>query len=565
MFLALAAAGGLVYLRTRDDPGPKPAIAAAQAATALRDQDATALKATYFDQKGLDVTGDLTILKGGDTTGTLTDSGGGKAEYLASGENAEVRGDQAWWARRDPARLGILNNNWVRPEGYAFPMESNGLDPDALAGMVDWVRNGGAPADDVNTVAGVPVVGMRRDGWTVAFSRARPYRLVWFGGPLREGTPIGSAGETTAATPPYISALVNVPPGDVKKVSLPENALVEEKTAAKLPAFDVTVNATTCKTVTCTWTVTVKNVGAAAGAATVIASVTPGMTRTQVKSLGTMAPGDSRTTTTFSFPNPAPTNKNVPADYRAEVYSPELHGDNLKLMRQLQEKGLVPGRSPVLSRLDPSQATAMLFTLDAMADYPKFDPDKALDATENAVNLGLLPELGELVRSRRIENPPILYTKLQDIIFEYDTGAPGTPVKEKTGNRRQLQIAASVLREDPDATIAFDKDGVDLLVHSTQRKLIAIQTKAISSDSIGANVRGAVKELSEHAPARSQHVVYLYVDAGAGFPHAAGRDWFDAQLKPLSSELCHGGADEVVIVNQTGTQRWSQDQIPGCR
>lgn len=564
LFLALIAAGGLVYLRTQDAPAPKPEVAAAQAATALRGQDATSLKATFFDQTGLDVTGDLTVAKGGDTTGTLADSGGGKAEYLVAGKNAAVRGDQNWWARRDPARVGVLQNHWVRPEGWAFPMEGTGLDPDALAGMVDWVRDGGEKAADVGPVGGQLVVGMRRSGWTVLFSSATPHRLVWFGGPVQEGTPIGSVGGQAAATPPYVSVLVNPPPGDVEKVSLPKD-IIAEKSAAKLPAFDVDVDVTTCRTVNCSWTVTVKNVGDVAGEASVIASVTPGMTKTRVESLGRIEPGETLTTAKMTFRNPAPTNKDVPADYRAQVYSPELHGSHLKLMRELQEKGLVPGRSQILSRLDPSQVPAMLFTLDAMAEVSKFDPDKAIDAMENAVNLGVLPEIGELVESRRVENPSILYTKLQNLIFEYDTGAPGTPVKERTGSRRQLQIAAQVLRDDPDATVKFDSAGVDLLVHSTLRKVYAIQVKSVSSDSIAANVRSAVSDLAKHAPSGSERVVELYLDAPAGYAHVAGRDYFDEQFKPLKSKLCPGGADQVVVVNQTGTLKWTQEQLPGCR
>ncbi len=369
----------------------------------------------------------------------------------------------------------------------------------------------------------------------------------------------------SAPTPPYVSVSVDPAPNDIRKVDFPKGVLDEKKTAARLPAFEVTVNATTCRTVNCSWTVTVKNVGTAAGDASVIASVTPGMTTTKVEKLGKIQPGGTATTAQMSFPNPAPTNRNVSADYRAQVYAPELYGENLKLMRQLQEKGLVPGRSQILSRLDPSQTAAMLFTLDAMAEAPKFDPDKALDATENAIDLGVLPELGELVRSRRVENPSVLYTKLQDIIFEYDTGVPGTPVKDKTGNRRQLQIAATVLRDDPDATVKLDADGIDLLVHSTQRKLIAIQTKSVSSDSFSANLKSALRELADHAPSGSTRVVELYLDAPAGYTHAAGRDHFDQQLESLKSEICPGGADEIVVVNQNGTQRWTQKQISGCR
>ncbi|WP_221322806.1 hypothetical protein [Actinoplanes sp. L3-i22] len=565
LLLALAAGGGLVYLQKRDDPAPKPAVAAAQAADALRGQKAASLKVSYFDQGGLDVTGDLTIAKGGATSGTLTDSGGGKAEYLASGGNAAVRGDQDWWARRDSGRVTVLKDHWVRPKNYAFPVEGSGLEPEALAGTVEWVRSGGVSADDVETVAGQPVVGMRRDGWLVLFSRAQPHRLVWLGGPLRTDTPIATGASSGPQAPPYISVLVNPEPDDVKNVSLPKDVLIEEKTAANLPAFDVNVNATTCKTVNCSWTVTVTNTGTVAGTASVIASVSPGMPKTQVKELGKLSPGQTATTPAMSFPNPAPTNKNVPADYQAQVYSPELHGANLKLMRQLQEKGMVPGRSQILSRLDPSQTSAMLFTLDAMAEAPKLDADKAIEAMENTVELGVLPEVGELVRSRRLENPAVLYPKLQNQFFEYDTGASGTPVQEKTGNRRELQIAAGILKQDPDATVRLDTDGVDILVHTSQQRVFAIQTRSVGSDSVAANARSAVKDLTKHAPDGSKRVVLLYVEAPAGIVHAAGRDYFEAQFRPLSSVLCHADLNEVVVVNQTGVQRWTPDQLPGCR
>ncbi|MFI1995447.1 hypothetical protein [Actinoplanes sp. NPDC020271] len=564
MFLALAAGAGLVYLRGHDNTSAKPSSIAAQAATALLGQEASAVKVTYFDQNRWDVTGDLTIAKGGDATGTLTDAGsGGRAEYLASGENATVRGDQAWWARRDPARTAVLQANWVRPDSFAFPMNSADLAPESLAGLIDWVRDGGKATTDVTSVAGEPVTGMRRNDWTMLFTSEKPYRLVWLGGPLREDSPLHALAPSNGPTPPYFSAQVNPPPDEAKTVELPKDALAE-KTDAKLPAFDVTVNADTCRTVNCSWTVTVKNVGTAPGDASVIASVSPGMTTTEVESVGELQPGQTVTTPAMSFPNPAPTNKNVSADYRAQVYTPQLHGDHLKLMRELQEKGLVPGRSQILSRLDPSQVPAMLFTLDAMTGNSAFDPDKAIEATENAVSQGLLPEIGELVTSRRVDNPAVLYTELQNPIFEYDTGVPGTPVTEKTGCRRQLQIAADVLHADPDATVTLDSNGIDLLVHSKDPKLTAIPIRSVSSDSIAANVKSALADLAGHAPADSRRIVELYIDAPAGYPQTAGRDYFDAEFKALARSICPDGADEIVVVNQNGPQRWNHDQITGC-
>ncbi|GAA4588422.1 hypothetical protein BJY16_008560 [Actinoplanes octamycinicus] len=581
LLLALAAGGGLVYLRTRPAGSPSAMDAAAQAATALRGQKAASLKVSFFDQTGVDVTGDLTVTAGGTAHGTLTDAGGGKADYLASGEDTAVRGDEAWWARRDAARVGALKGLWVRPEALAFPIEAAALEPDSLAGMIDWVRNDGASAPDVTSVAGQPVVGLRRDGWTFLFTRAAPHRLLWFGGATQERAPIAplqpgnaftyQSSDMAPPTPPYVSVLVNPPPGDAKATPFPGDTVAEDKTAVKRPKFDVVVNASTCRTATCTWSVTVTNKGNASGEASVIASVSPGMPQTEVRSLGIVQPGASATTATMSFPNPAPTNQDVSADYRAEVFSKELHGSNLKVMRRLQEDGIVVGRSELLSGLDPSQMPTALLALDGMRKAARFDPDKAVQAMENAVTYRALPEVGELVRSGRLENPEILYTKLPNLIFEYDTGAPGTPVHEKLGSRRQLQIAAGMLRQDPAARVALDgvevldgkKYRADVLVHAPGKPPSAIQAKSVSSDSVAANVRSALAELQKSAPPNSARVVWLHLEAPAGYPHAAGRDYFDAVFDDVGSDLCKK-ADEVVVVNQAGLQRWTKQQLPGC-
>ncbi|BCJ41075.1 hypothetical protein GCM10010168_46270 [Actinoplanes ianthinogenes] len=580
MLVVLAAAGGLVYLQTRSDSSPDPKAAAAQAATALRGQDATSLKVSFFDQTGLDVTGDLTVTAGGTAQGTLTDAGGGKADFRAARADTAVRGDKAWWARRDAARVAALQGVWVRPKGLAFPVETAALQPDSLAGMIDWVRSGGTAATDVRTVAGQPVVGLRRGGWTFLFSSAEPHRLVWFGGavqdrapiaPLQPGKPINyRSSQLTPPTPPYVSALVNPPPENAEVADFPDAAVVEENATAKRPAFEVEVNATTCRTTTCTWSVTVTNTGTAAGKASVVASVSPGMTQTQVTSLGTLQPGAIATTATMSFRNPAPTNQDVSADYRAEVFTEQLHGPNLKVMRRLQEDGVVVGRSELLSGLDPSQLPTVLLALDAMRKAPHFDADKAVQAMEDTVTYGGLPEVGELIGSGRLENPEILYPKLQNLIFEYDTGAPGTPVHEKLGSRRQLQIAAAMLRQDPQARVALDgtevvdgkKYRADVLVHSG-RQTVAIQTKSVSSDSVSTNLQSAVKELQQGAPPGSSRAVWLYLEAPAGYPHAAARDYFDATFRKAGSDLCKR-VDEVVVVNQSGVQRWTKQQLPGC-
>ncbi|WP_203823573.1 hypothetical protein [Actinoplanes palleronii] len=560
--LALAATLGLFYLQTRPATTPDSAAAAAQAATALRDRDTASLEVSFFDQAGVDVTGDLTVTKDGFAIGTLTDAGGGKADYHASGDTIAVRGDSAWWSRRDPARTGIVTDLWVRPDEPPFPVDDSKLAPAALAGMLDWMGDGGTPVTDAETVAGTSVVGLRRNGWTAMVSSAEPHRLVWFGGPMQDGTPLGTPlglESRPLVTPSYVSVLVNPTPENARQPRTPQESVPIGKVPAKRPAFDTTVRATTCRTVTCTWSVTVRNTGTAAGDASVIASVAPGMTQTQVKNLGSIAPGKSATTPAMSFPNPAPTNKNVTADYQAQVFNRELHGSTLGLMRRLQENGIVPGRSKVLGALGPAPTETVLFALDAMRRARGFDAAKAIAAMEDVVTAGALPEVGELVRSTRLTNPEILYTKLPDLIFEYDTGTPATPVNEQIGHRRELQIAAGMLREDPAAKLTIGSDS-GLVVRSGPRTS-TVQLRSVSGDAVSANLESALKDLEKATGTRT---VLLYVDPSAGYTYVAARDHFDSYVKPVWCSGNGNRADEVVVTNQTGTQRWAKKDFPGC-
>ncbi|TWG21086.1 hypothetical protein FHX34_103616 [Actinoplanes teichomyceticus] len=565
VLVALAAAGGLVHLRSRPDRDPDPAAAAARAAAGLRGQDLASIRVSFLDPAGLDVTGDLTVARGGAASGTLADAGGGRAEFYASGDETSVRGDEAWWARRDAARVRALADHWVRTQRYAFPIHGSALRPAALADLIDWVRDDATTAGDADTVAGEPVVGLRRNDWTVLFSRARPHRLVWFGGPLRDGAPITSVPAGSPPSPAYVSALVAPAPGSPPVPRPPAGAVAQAEVAVRRPEFDVTVNAATCRTVTCTWSVTVRNTGTAPGEASVIASVSPGMPRTRVVSLGTLAPGATATTAKLSFANPAPTGRNVSADYRAQVFCPQRHGPNLTRMRRLQEAGILPERSGTLRALDPAPAATALLALDGMRKVPRLDPDRAVQAVEAAVRLGALPEVGDLVRAGRLENPEILYAELPGLTFEHGTAA-ATPANDRTGRRRRLQIAAAMLREDPAARVTIDAAGpgyrADLLVRSGSRTS-AVQVRPVRGDAVSADLTEALTALRAGAPAGSTRVVVLHLDASAGFAHAAGREHFARLVKPV---WCDGRAraDEIVVMNQAGVQRWTGKDFADC-
>jgi len=420
-------------------------------------------------------------------------------------------------------------------------------------------------------------------------------------------------------TPPYLSVTSSTPEEDAEQKTRQLRAQVlppiaanpgsgqstpgaatqeppkEANVVLKAPAFDATVNAKTCSGRICSWTVSVTNIGNAAGQASVIASVNPGMPSRTV-SLGRLQPGQTATTPVMTFANPAPKvpgkTTSITANYIADVYSPQLNGPDPRLLPALRTKGLDPAGSATLKSLDPAELATVMKALDAMSRTPNFDRNKVIRAAENTVHMGALPELRALVESGRLENPEVLTEKLQNLTFEFDADpAASQPAKDQIGYRREIQIAAEALRKDPKAHVKLDgvervagRDyTVDVLVKTVEAgapKTIAVQAKSVNGTRLVANLKSALKQLNgrggvsgatgiaEGAPPGSTRVALLYVEPYAGALHAAGRAGLERRLtrerRNLLPDWCVNGvaqADEIVMVDQTGTHRWTKEQF----
>lgn len=125
---------------------------------------------------------------------------------------------------------------------------------------------------------------------------------------------------------------------------------------------------------------------------------------------------------------------------------------------------------------------------------------------------------------------------------------------------------------------------VDVLIRkngSQRSRDVAIQIKTVSSDRLASNLKTALKQLNgrsgidpaigapESAPPGSTRVALIYLEPAAWSMHAMGRadlEWVLGRRSrnEVLKDWCFNGkaqADEVVIVNQAGTHRWTRDQM----
>lgn len=631
--------GGIALVRVTDGSPADVDVpaAAADVAAAVRAQPVTSVHVSFFDPQGMALDGRLTVTGDGMAAGTFADAVAGRAEFVAGDGVEAVRGDAAWWARRSPKQVSGLKDRWVEPDKHASPVDISVFGPAGLAGLVEHVRDGGAPTAETEPVDGQAVTGLERDGWTALFTRATPHTLVWVGGPMGRGSPVRPAVAADVAggfrpaalsgpgidryaaepfpvpTPPYLSISVSTPeenaeqktrqlslrvlppisaaPADVATQAPPREA----EMVPKAPAFEAKINARTCTGPTCSWSVTVTNTGEASGEAAVIMSVTPGMPPRTV-SVGQLRPGQSRTTPVQSFANPAPRipgrTTSVTGQFAADVYSPQVHGPDRAMVQRVRRKGLDPAGSTVLNGLDPAELASVIRALDVMSRSPEFSRSRVLRAAENAVQMGALPELRALVQSGRLENPEVLVEKLQNLTYEFDPDPDAEqPAKDQIGYRREIQIAADTLRRDPQARVTLDgvervdrRDyTVDVLIKTVEKgapKTIAVQAKSVSSRKVPGHLNTALRQLNgrsgvnlatgvaEAAPPGSVRVALLYLEPYSEVWHAADRAGLERRLSRVRNSIlpdwCVDGtaqADEIVMVNQSGTHRWTKEQF----
>ncbi len=647
----ICAVATTLFLVNRDKTG---ADAISAAADRLYDQSATAVDVTYSDPDGKSISGSFTLDDDLNATGTITDPVAGTAELVERTAYSAIRGDAGWWARRNPDQVGALQKKWTTPSVDPFPVQITGnFDPSALAYLLTEAHDHGTVIPVEDPFRGRRVAGMTWDGWTVLVTTKSPQTLVWLGGPITKSGPIKQAAwtrppahsrsatpgtfHTTPAyvvsplpaagtdsrhafapvavpQPPYVSVTVNdAPDGAARSVQqavakvlpeaaksgglpAPEEPPAESSVIPQVPHFETTVNATDCTTPTCRWTVTVTNTGTAAGRASVVATVTPGMP-TRTISVGTLKPGESRTTAPMTFANPAPRvagrTTQVPVNYTADIFSPDLAGASQAVINRLRSRGIEVPIASILNNRDEVQKAIAYRALDVMSSRAGFRPDKVLDAVENAFRQNAVPELQTLTQSGRLDNPQDLAEKLSQLSFEIDPD-PDAPQPEKgqIGFRREVQVAVTTLRTDPKARVLLDglkqvggrKYKVDLLVERTisgRTGTEAFQIKTVSSDKLNVNLRSALRQLNgrnrvaastgvaEHAPPGSKRIALIYLEPAAGWLHAADRTGLERKLtgngrSVLLADWCVNGtaqADEVLIVNQSGTHRWTKEQF----
>ncbi len=621
-----------LFLIHRDRTG---AAAVAAAADRLFDQPAVAVDVSYFDPDGESISGSFTLDDDLNATGTITDPVAGRAELVEHTAYSAVRGDADWWSRHSPDTAKALQNKWTEPSGDPFPLQLTGnLGPGALAHLLTRVSERGTEIPVEDLFRGRRVTAMMWDDWTVLVTTKRPQTLVWLGGPITDSGPVRPVAwspppSSTGAgfrfayapdavpQPPYVSVTVNdVPDGAAQTVResvakvlpkaaaaaglpMPEEPTVEgsvPEQVPKIPRFTATVNATNCTTATCRWTVTVTNNGTAPGRASVVATVSPGMP-TRTIEVGTLQPGDSRTTAVMTFANPAPRiagrTTQVPVNYTADVVSPDLDGDSSAMINRLRSRGIEIPLGSRLDNLDEAQKSIAYRALDEMSGRADFGPDRVLRAVENAFRQNAVPELQVLTQSGRLDNPQDLAEKMSQLTFEIDPDPDAPqPDKGRIGFRREVQVAVSTLRADPEARILLDglkvvqgrKYRVDLLVErkvSGRTEYEAFQIKTVSGNNLIAHLASALRQLNgrngpaaatgvaEQAPPDSKRIALIYLEPASGWVHAADRAGVERRLfrggrDALLKDWCVDGAaqaDEVLIVNQTGTHRWNKEQF----
>ncbi len=646
--LVCAIAATLV-LAFRDKTG---AAAVDAAADRLGDQSAAAVEVDYFDPRGSFVSGSFTLDDDLDATGKITDPVSGTADFVAHSADAAIRADAAWWLRRDPGQAGVLGKRWISPGVDPFPLDViDTFTPDSLALLVGRIRERGTMTPPEDPFRGKAVIGMTWDGWTVLVTKKSPHRVLWLGGPITKSGPVrpvswsGPPARPRSATPtavnpsfryavnplagggadvrpalapfavpqpPYVSITVPDVPDDaaasvreaVARVlpsaatpgsgPAPAEPPSESSVVPKAPRFETTANATDCFSPTCTWTVTVTNTGDAPGEVSVLATVSPGMP-TRTISIGTLKPGESRTTPPMTFTNPAPAvpgrNTRISISYTADTFSPTLTGASQATVRRLRTRGIQVPPSSNLTDLPGPQSAVTMKALDLLSSKPGFRPDQVLSGVENAVRNNAFPELQALVESGRLVNPQDLAEKLNNLTFEVDPDPDAPqPAKDKIGYRREVQVAAETLRLQPDARVVLDgivvvegrKYKVDLLVRpkSPSDQATAFQIKTVSSSQLVKRLRSSLRQLngknapdaktgvSEQAPPGSKRVALIFLEPPAGRRHSDDRSALEHHLRQNRNELlsdwCDGDAvqaDEVVIVNQAGRHRWTSRQL----
>ncbi|MER7277925.1 hypothetical protein ABT369_26130 [Dactylosporangium sp. NPDC000244] len=577
--VAVAAVAGFVVLRPSANKSPSDAIAGAVAAIAASGGTTAAL--TFGDRNGTLVDAEFTVTAAGLGTGVVTDPGGGRAEVRTNGTRTVVRADADWWSRRAPGQASALADKWILPrDGLILPIDiTRALTPKGIAESVRFAASGHPKAAGTVPWPGGDADLLDNTGWLLLLTRAEPRSVVWFGGHLTGFGPLqpaalhrgGGAGPHFVPAhqpnnvPPYVgvtlstpdgAALAKVaeqvgqvlpPPDRAAAADAPEPPLTQATVPLTAPRFVTQPDDEGCGGGQCAWTVKVTNTGTAPCDATLIATVNPGMEPRSTR-LGVLAPGESRTTPSMTFREQAPR-----ALYNAQVYCPALDGLDPAARQRVAALQLDPSQSPRVKELDPALQTVLLSAADAMVrGRPSLSPadrQRVLAALDLVIAGQLIPEVRMITGSGRVENPDALPEILRNA-----SGA--APAADQLPFRRELELAANLLRNDPGARLRLD-DRTPSLTDTASGKVYRLA--AVTGDRL----------LPDRPAPAGKLVLMVYLEPTRP-EHDLGRPGFVSLLREprnraaAADTLCPGGRPavaELVLVNRHGEERWTAAQL----
>lgn len=625
--VALAVLASLVYVlwpsesgSHGEDSAPRVPLArrGALAAQALSPLPAVNVSVAYTPVEDGPVThADLMVTAQGQASGSLSQPVAGKSTMAWSKNQLYLKGDSDFWAQQGPSygRNLTSTGHWVAPakrDGYYmlnnFAVNAGSLTPKSLASVVTQVTSDPeAVEQNAGTVEGRKAISYTAQGWTVVLAEASPYTVLAIGGDPSHQSPVkpavwrapqytkGGAGlpdSHTTVTPAdyadsrYSSYLLMVPkPATAEQAAEVRSAATSAAATAVAPATSAEVVSKSmgpeftiandseylCTSNPCEYSFTVTNSGDAPGAATLYLSLP--RVPDQPHPLGTLKPRQSKSVS-GTRPNIAwGTGRTVKHTDYAWVYSSAEYGSDPKVGSRLHARNLRPDDLSVATPLKPTVAKL----LDLMTrDRPVSDTtagDKAVAAVEEAISRGVMPALGKIIESRRLENPE----NLREIL----------PTIDKVENRRVLQQVAQLLRADPKAKVTWagphEADGktyqADYFYTTTsqgQETKRAVRAKTVRTSeqlgpqmSLGARQLNGEQQGSAKTPPGFERVLQISLEPGVGpalalatMPGLEQLLSTGPQFRQARESMCqpNGGGprvDRLVIVNESGTHEWA--------
>ncbi|MET8747859.1 hypothetical protein [Streptomyces sp. NPDC004728] len=572
----------------------------------------------------------LMVTAQGQASGTLSQPVAGKSTMAWAGNRLYLKGDSDFWAQQGPSYGRDLTStgHWVAPEkrsGYYmlnnFAVDAGSLTPKSLASLVTQVTSDPeAVEQNAGRIGGHKAISYTAQGWTVVLADVSPYTVLAIGGDPSHQSPVKPAawqapqrtmgraelsGSRATVTPAdyadsrYSSYLLMVPkPATVEQATAVRSAAASAAAIAVAPAtssevvsrsmgpdFTITNDSEyLCTSNPCEYSFTVTNSGDAAGAATLYLSLP--RVPDQPHPLGTLKPKQSKNVS-GTRPNIAwGTGRSVKHTDYAWVYSSAEYGSDPKVGSRLHARNLRPDDLSVATPLKPTVAKL----LDLMTkDRPTSDTaagDKAVDALEEAIGQGVMPALGAIIDSRRLENPE----DLREVL----------PTTEKVESRRVLQQVAQLLRADPKAKVTwagpYKIDGktyqADYFYTTTrqgQETKRAVRAKTVripgqlgaqmslGAEQLNGEQQGSANAGNKKAPPGFERVLQINLEPGVGpvlaLATATGLEQLlstGQQFRQARESLCEPNGngprvDRLVIVNESGTHQWTDLRRLGAR